>query len=198
MQRKNLVFVITLGLLFNALPAMATVAQKMDLRSLSAHADQVWVARVGAVRAHFLPDDRHIVSDASLEILQALTGGQPSAADPVVVLRVSGGIVGDLGQRVSGSAALIPGEEILVFAQAAKKDPQGPSVFRVVGMAQGLFHIQRDSQGRAWAQRKTAQLSLLDAQGKTLAPAKNSPLLLQVLIDQVKQSLRPAAQDPLR
>lgn len=51
-----------------------------------------------------------------------------------------GGVVGDIGQLVSGAATLTPGKPMVLCLKRGKK--QG---FRVLEMAQGAFHIESNT-----------------------------------------------------
>ena len=165
--------------------AQAASVEFMDLNTLTQQADRIWLAKIADVSAHFLPGDRRIVSDAQLDILDVIKGDAVQDKLRPSVLRVSGGVVADIGQWVPGSAQLTTGKTVLVFAEAHGQDAQGRDVYRVVGMAQGLFIVEPDAQGQDRVRQQLDGLTAVDRQGQIKtqqpAPAQSLKTLLQRL-----------------
>ena len=112
--------------------AHASVAAEMDLAQLCRAADAVIHGTV--VSGESAWEDGVIVTRSTVRVWRSLKG----AAGGQVAVRTLGGVVGGIGQLASGEAALRPGEEVLLFLEAA-----GPA-YRPVGMAQGAFRVRRD------------------------------------------------------
>lgn len=117
-------------------PADATVMMKMELRDLVGRADAVFVGRVVKVEARWSEDRRHIVTDATFLVGQAV---HAAAANTQVVVRSLGGAVGGIGMKVPGSPEFRVGQDLLLFT-----DRRGGHRY-VTGMMQGVFAIARDA-----------------------------------------------------
>jgi len=78
-----------------------------------------------------LPGGRRIVTYTRLDV-ERTVAGEPGTS---VWVRTLGGVVGEVGQWVSGEASIAPGSRSLFFLYKA-----GPSVV-VTGMAQGHFPV---------------------------------------------------------
>jgi hypothetical protein len=121
--------------------AGASSMVRMDIETLSAGADSIFVGTVEKTDAHFLsPSSRYIVTDVTLVTEEFLAG---PAASSRFVIRTLGGEVGRLGQRVFGEASYRAGERVMVFAV------QRQGVSYTLGMAQGVMHVENDEHGVA-------------------------------------------------
>ena len=116
-----------------ALPstARATVAVIATVEDLARTADLVVRGKIGQPRSFWTPEGR-IVTESTVESAVALKG---TVAEPVRV-RVPGGIVDGIGQRVDGAPRLVHGEECVLFLRRAG------AVHHVVGLGQGKFEIR--------------------------------------------------------
>jgi hypothetical protein len=112
--------------------ARATVMRPLTLAALTEQADAVVRARVGEQWSDWAEDGRRIFTWTQLEVVEAWTGDVGEA----VVVRTMGGVVGDLGMRVSGTPRFVTGAEVVVFLR------EGSDVFEVVGMSQGKFDVR--------------------------------------------------------
>lgn len=173
-----------LGLL-GAQLAGATALVREDLAHLSETSDAIVRGTVRRVESRWTSDHRRIVTDVEIQVAESLKG---SSAQTLVVLQ-PGGVVGDIGQKVSGLASFARGEEVVVFLQQ-----RGTDRFIVSGMAQGKFRVERSSDG-------TAAFAIPDSLGdallvdpKTGQPtSKRTPILaLDDLRRTVKAALAPS------
>lgn len=96
--------------------------------ALDAHSD--WVLIGGK---------RRIVTDTRVRIEETLAGATPAQSE--LQVRVLGGIVGDIGERVDGQAELVLGEPAVAFLM-----PISPVLAYVTGAAQGHYRLLADSQ----------------------------------------------------
>ena len=112
--------------------ARATVVRPLTVAALTEQADAVVRARVGEQWSDWAEGGRRIFTWTQLEVLEAWTGDVGEA----VVVRTMGGVVGDIGMRVSGTPRFATGAEVVVFLRA------GADVFEVVGMSQGKFDVR--------------------------------------------------------
>ena len=124
--------------------ARASLVEALDLAALVAESEQVVVGRVLSESSHY--DERgRIVTDAALQVEETLKGDRaPGAA---IMVRRLGGVVDDIGMRVSGEASFTVGESVLLFGARTRAG----GALRAVGMAQGAIRIV-EKNGERWAQ----------------------------------------------
>ncbi len=151
-------------------PVLASTMMAMDLEALTLKADRILVGTVEAVQSHFVtPHSTYIVTDVTVRSERNLLGVPEGSK---FIVRHLGGVVGDIGQRVSGEASYKVGEQVLLFAA------QRRNIYYTTGMAQGALHIQRDGNGVSRIQtnlsgiellgRATATQNAASAEGKSL------------------------------
>jgi hypothetical protein len=108
-------------------------------------------------------DGKLIFTDTRLEVKRFLVGGGPAA----LWVRQLGGRIGDRWMHVSGTLALSPGQEVLLFLVGT-----GDRRF-VAGMAQGGYRLLREASGvtaeRAFPHRR---LSLSDLEREIRAAVR--------------------------
>ena len=126
----------------------ATVVRAIPLGDLVEVSEWVVVASVKSSRSHYekIGGMRRLVTDTTLEIVQALTPNRSSSGfeSPTITVRTLGGTIGDLAQYVPGEAVLAQGTPQLLFL-----DEGSDGVFRVAAMAQGQYPIVTDAQGQS-------------------------------------------------
>jgi hypothetical protein len=162
--------------------AWATTLVALDVAALTKASAVVVRAKVLASQARWTSDRARIVTDTELEVLSAWKG----VPAPRIVVMQPGGIVGEVGQKVSGAARFEVGEEVVLFLE-----PRG-EWFTVVGMAQGAFHLTRSSDGKAvFARQELDEALVLDP--VTRKPVAEPPplLTLEQLEAKVKSALQP-------
>ncbi|HEV8550872.1 MAG TPA: hypothetical protein VGQ57_17620 [Polyangiaceae bacterium] len=84
--------------------------------------------------------NRVIVTDTRVRIEELLLGAEPESAE--LAVRVLGGRLGELGERVSGQAELVRGVPSLLFLTRA-----ADARFFVTGAAQGHYPLVADARG---------------------------------------------------
>ncbi|MBS1149862.1 MAG: hypothetical protein H6Q89_1560 [Myxococcaceae bacterium] len=163
---------LALFALFLASAAFGTTQLVADLPALSQSAALIVVGTVRACAPRLTLDGRRIITDTEIQVAEVLKG---NADGPTVVVMQPGGIVGDLGQKVEGTAHFTVGEEVVVFL-----DRRGADRFAVTAMAQGKFRIERSTDGKAiYAVPEGGGSSrLIDplTQQETQSPLKAMPL----------------------
>jgi hypothetical protein len=112
--------------------ARASVAWLETVEGLASRCDAVVRARVETCEARLSADGRRIYTHAVVRCSDVWRGSAPSR----LVVRIPGGTVGDLSQRVEGAPALRPGEDIVLFLRRS-----GPA-FSIAGLGQGKFAIE--------------------------------------------------------
>ncbi len=113
--------------------ALAAVAGPTSVEELARGADAVVQGRVERRTSRWSADGRHIHTLVTLRSARVLRGSAPEE----VVVRVPGGVVGDVGQRVDAAPAFDDGEEVVVFLA---RDRAGD--WRVHGLALGKFRVE--------------------------------------------------------
>ncbi len=143
-SRTSFVLCFTLCALLSVLPGLSKDAEasafsRLDLATLDARADEIFVGTVERVSSRFVSAERRgIVTDVTLrcdrQVLGVRAGGR-------LVVRHLGGEVEGRGQRVFGEASFVVGEQVLLFASKRS------GAYWPVGMAQGALHVRRDDAG---------------------------------------------------
>lgn len=121
--------VVALLLLGSA--ASASVAWQETVEGLAARCDAVVRARVETCEARVSADGRRIYTHATIRCSEVWRGSAPRE----LVVKVPGGQVGDLAQRVDGAPVLQPGEEVVLFLRKSGR------VYSVAGLGQGKFAL---------------------------------------------------------
>ncbi|MFO0666472.1 MAG: hypothetical protein U0174_21130 [Polyangiaceae bacterium] len=147
--------VLGLGVVSSPKPADASVAIAVYFDDLVSRADTVAV--VTGTETKSVWEDRKIVTYTRLRIERHIAG-ETMTSDMWV--KTLGGIVGDLGQTVSGEPAFGPGQT-MVFLKKVDSRP----TYMVIERAQGQYPITKDA--------KTGRLVLgKNSEGGMLLPPK--------------------------
>jgi hypothetical protein len=169
--------------LLAVLPAEATTLLAQDLAELSQSADAIVRGTVRELESRWTGDRMRIVTQVEVEVAEALKGA-PGASVTIVQ---PGGVVGDIGQKVSGLASFERGEEVVLFLE---RRPGG--IFLVSGMAQGKFRVERSSDGRALfaIPEREIEALLLDPLTRLPVPPRVGPIALEELRERIRENLR--------
>lgn len=171
------------AVLLFCLPVSATTMLRADLPELAQSADAIVHGTVRRVESRWSGDGRRIVTDVEIQVTESLKG-QPGGT---VLVTQPGGRVGDIGQTVSGLASFASGEEVVVFLER-----HGPLAYRVSGMAQGKYKVQRAEGG-------TSAMAVPESVGDSLLldPATRQPTQSSqrsMSLTDLKASIRTALQ----
>jgi hypothetical protein len=163
----------------------ATTMLRADLPELARSADTIIHGTVRRMESRWSGDGRRIVTDVEIQVTEALKG----QAGGTVLVTQPGGRVGDIGQRVSGLASFTPGEEVVLFLER-----RGTQSFRVTGMAQGKYKVQRSADG-------SRVMAVPEPTGDTLLVDPNTrqattSSLQSLSLSELKASIRTALQQP--
>ncbi|WP_438002590.1 hypothetical protein WME89_26840 [Sorangium sp. So ce321] len=144
--------------------AQAAVSVQLSLEELVSRAAYVVVATATEQRSQWeeLGGSRRIVTYTRLSVDRPVAG-QP---DGEIWVRTLGGVVGDIGQQVSGDAQLKIGGQAMVFLSRAG------SALVVAGMAQGHYPVVDGEDGRrvAGAPRVAVRRLAASPDGGTVLP----------------------------
>lgn len=153
----------------------ATTALKLDLATLTDKSSVVVVGKVDSKEAKWDAGKTAIWTHHTLTVSETLKGTHEKTRD--VVIR--GGVVGDIGQHVSGAGTLDVGSQYVLFLW---KDDDGR--LQLQGMVQGAFAVT-EVEGTKRAKNSTAGQTVVDA--STLKPVKESKPLDYTLADLKKE-----------
>lgn len=183
MKLPNALRALLPAVLLLCVPASATSMLRADLPELAQTADSIIHGTVRRVESRWSGDGRRIVTDVEIQVTEALKG----QASSTVLVTQPGGRVGDIGQMVSGLATFSPGEEVVLFLER-----RGPQAFRVSGMAQGKYKVQRTEGGTSAmaVPEPTGDSLLLDPE--TRQPTRST--LRTMTLPELKASIRTALQ----
>jgi len=141
-MRKLVFFFTILG--FSAL-ASASTARRASLPELVKHSSIVVVGTVASQSSAWEETRIYTTSELLLEEIW-YQGGTADPAKlklaektPAILVKTLGGVVGEIGQTVSGSPKLIRGHSYVLFLTGSPQDS-----FYIVGLSQGAFETQGD------------------------------------------------------
>jgi hypothetical protein len=115
-------------------PADATILIALDLQELTAESDRIVVGQVVWVEPIQI-DSGMIRTRYRVLVEQDLRGSD----DRELVVETLGGRIGRLGMRVEGSPSFSLGDRVVVFVER-----DSDTVFRPVGMAQGVMRVEHE------------------------------------------------------
>ncbi len=145
MQRSRRAFLAATGVVVATAAferkARASLSRGLTLAELVAQSAHTVVATALDARSDWalIGGKRRIVTDTRIRIEETLAGKPPAPSEMEV--RVLGGIVGALGERVDGQAELVLGEPAVAFLM-----PISPVLAYVTGAAQGHYRLLADAQ----------------------------------------------------
>lgn len=186
---------LTLAMLLGTI-VHATTLLALDVPALTKGSSVVARATVISVDARWTKDGGRIMTDAVLEVTEPWKG----APSKQVTVMQPGGVVGDVGQLVHGTAKFKVGEDVVVFLE-----PRGDR-FLLTGMLQGKFKVERSTDGKAvFARQELEGDAMLVDPSTRQAVAPNATVLpLDTLRAQVlaaagtKAPTEPAAPGPVK
>jgi len=120
--------------------AQASMSAALDLEALVDASDHVVLAEAVWATPRWDGDER-IVTDVRLVVEDAMKG--PLRPGDETLLTLLGGVVGDIGMRVTGEAQLAVGARAIVFGE--ERPRAGMPRMRPVGMAQGVLPVVREA-----------------------------------------------------
>jgi hypothetical protein len=170
---------LALATLFLTTSAWATTLIALDVPAMSRAADSIVQGTVSRVESRMSKDGSRITTHVFVDVTESIKG---QGATSVEVVQ-PGGIVGDVGQKVSGTAHLQQGDEVVVFLER-----RGPDRFMLVGMAQGCYRVQRSSDGKAAFAVPDPEGDVLMLDPVTHAPVQKNPAPLK--LDELKTQIR--------
>lgn len=144
-------------------PVDAGTAVRLQIEDLVREADLVFEGRVLAANA--FRDPRGITCTEYTVSVHRSYWGAPQGTR---VFTLPGGVLPDgSGTLIPGTARLAAGEDALLFLSGESRNGWRATV----GLAQGLFEIERDAQGVASLTRSQADLVLVDPRSGAAQPA---------------------------
>lgn len=168
------------ALLILAAPAGATIVEALGVTELATRADRIVEGKVLDIRSAW--DGPVIVTDVVVGVDRCYKG---DCHDEALVVRVLGGAVEDLEQRVDGMARFELDEPVLLFLRGDGT----PHALHTLGLEQGKFRLVQAPDG-VEAVRADSHVKLIgphQAEARALGRVK-----LDVLVALVERSLDPA------
>jgi hypothetical protein len=121
-----------------AVSAHASVAARLDTRSLVACADRIVRGRVESRQMRWDEAHARIWTDVTIRVDGTYKGPRTTT----LIVRHLGGSIGGVGMRAVGEVDLAQGEEVFLFLR--RLVVAGREVHQTVGMAQGKLRIIRE------------------------------------------------------
>ncbi len=163
--------------------AQAMLSRGLTLAELVGRSEHTIVATALAAHSDWVTigGRRRIVTDTRIRVEDLLAGR--ATAQSEIEVRVLGGIVGDMGERVEGQAELVLGEPGVLFLM-----PISPVLAYVTGAAQGHYRLLPD-------ERSLLRLRTSPHFPKLLAPERSAALALAgATLDDARGLIRGAAR----
>ena len=178
---------LAVGVLLLAAPAHGSTFLHMSRAELAAKASAVVVGNVLSVESFWTKSGRVIVTEAMVEVEDAVLGEAPS----VVRVRTFGGTVNGYTVEAHGFPTFEKGQRLLLFLE---KDQAEPDATRVLGYQEGMYRVAFDKAGREVANPTVdAGARLLTADGKAAPPPR--PILLDELRGEIRELGRRAGRE---
>ena len=117
-------------------PVEATTVIYASPQDLGSEADIVVLGRVESTESYWNEGRTTILTRTRIAVEQAYKGPAPATVEIIQV----GGIVGPVIVNVQGACTWMPGEEVVLFAEA-----HDANCYVVSGFSQGKFSVVRDS-----------------------------------------------------
>ncbi|HEY3132094.1 MAG TPA: hypothetical protein VGL91_21740 [Acidobacteriota bacterium] len=111
--------------------ATATTLRRLDFNQLLDHSELVVYGKVVSTYSYIMPERGWVLTDTRIQVMDAAKG----QAGPFVTVTELGGVVGDKGMIVPGTARFQVGEEAVLFL----KNLAGK--WRTTGLIQGKFPV---------------------------------------------------------
>lgn len=165
---------LALPVMLSVAAASATTLVQQDVAALTKASALIVRGTVTAVETRWTKDGARIMTDATVAVAETWKG----APRPTVVVMQPGGVVGEVGQQVHGTARFRVGEEVVLFLE-----PRGTR-YLLSGMVQGKFLVERSSDGAARFARQE-----LEGEGLLVDPASHQPVpsvALTLPLDQLR------------
>jgi hypothetical protein len=137
---KRWQLLLGVALVLAAAPALGSTFLHMSHADLARHANAVVVGNVLSVESFWNKPGRVIVTEAMVEVEDAIAGDAPS----VVVVRTFGGTVNGYTVEAHGFPTFTKGERLLLFLE---NDAREPGTTRVVGYQEGKYRVVVDRNG---------------------------------------------------
>ena len=113
--------------------------RQLPMADLARKADTIVLGTVIRQDSAWNGDHTAISTDVTLAVERMLVGTPAE----VVILRVAGGVVGNVGMRTSNDPVFVEGEQVIVFLDTTASPPS------VVGLQQGKFTVKDNMVTRA-------------------------------------------------
>jgi hypothetical protein len=173
-------------LLVAAAPASGSTFVHMSRGELAKRASTVVVGNVLSVESFWTTSGRIIVTEAMVEVEDAVLGDGPS----VVRVRTFGGTVNGYTVEAHGFPTFAKGERLLLFLEPDRNEA-GTS--RVLGYQEGMYRVTPDKAGREIAYPAVdVGAAVVDIDGKPVAPAR--PIALDDLRSEILRFAREAGR----
>jgi hypothetical protein len=173
---------VSIGLLLcaaAALPAGASTFLKMSQKDLVRDSELVVQGKVLRVSSFWEPTGRAIVTEAMVQVEEAIVGNAPT----VVIVRTFGGEVGGYRIEADGFPQFKLNERLVLFLEA-----ENDGVARVAGYQQGQFRVEEKAGVMVAVPAVDEGAHVVNADGR---PA---PRVKAMNLDELKASIRDEAR----
>ena len=190
MRRKSLAC-IAASLVFATLAPLksadATVVRGFSLPGLSSEAHAIVRGTVIHQETVYDARWRRVYTHSWIRVEDRLWG--PSDRGDLIVIRQIGGELDGVLSMVVGTARMFVGDEVVAFTR------QGDGLHYLVGMAQGLYHVDRSNPAQPRLSRGVGGIKMMPAVGPYRTVARDR-MTLEQLVDSVERVNRDLRRAP--
>jgi hypothetical protein len=157
--------------------AEASVSLQLSLQQLTSFSDRVVVGSSVESFSKWEPREeggQRIVTLHRIRLERSIVGDGPQE----LWIKTLGGKVGSIGQRVDGEAVLPKAQRVLLFLQKIDE-----TTFFVVGLGQGVYHIERAANGMDLIRRSLSG-------GTVISRSPTEPSIIDRPLDEVASTIR--------
>ncbi len=186
MSRFTCAVAAAFGCLLSQGHALATSMLQQDIASLTQSSDAVIRGTVKSSQSRWTADHKRIITEVTIEVAEFFKG----QGTRTLVVQQPGGEVDGIGQKVSGLASFTQGEEVVLFLERL-----GAEKYRVAGMAQGKYRVERSSDKSATfaVPESTEEAVLIDPQTNAAVEQVGKPMELAALKAKVRAAKKAQA-----
>lgn len=168
--------------------ASATTMLRVELDELTRSSELVVRGKVERTESHWSQDGMRIFTEVEIAVEEAFKGKKPGR----LLVHQPGGVVDDIGQKVSGLATFERGEEVVLFLTRRGNG------YQVTGLGQGKFRVERSTDGKAAfaIPERLDDALILDRQTRQPVRRASDPLTLEELVREIRAAQAAAPGKP--
>ena len=143
-KKVSFIGIFTLFFLIVFLSNSSSIMLGLSTEKLTKNSDLVVEGEVEDTISEWSKNGKTIITSANIIVSNVIKGVMPYYK---IIVEYEGGLIGDLGMRVSDEVQLSKGERVIIFLKEGKSKKDG-TVFKIVGKSQGKYVIDNNGVAR--------------------------------------------------